>query len=57
MKSDHIYHGDPRFHADEITALKVRIRQLEAEKKDLEQALQEATTREQRSQDWRMRGW
>ncbi len=52
-KSDHIYHGDPRYHADDISELKVRIAQLEEEVKDLTIALVAATENKSR---WR-RGW
>lgn len=57
MKSDHIYHGDPRGHADDITELKVRIRQLEEENKELLQALEDATAKRIDRDNWRMRGW
>lgn len=57
MKSDSIYSGDPRHHGDDIVKLQTRIRQLEAENKDLQNALAEATTRERDRDNWRMRGW
>lgn len=56
-KSEHIYHGDPRGHMDDITELKTRIRQLEEENKDLTAALVAATEREREQENWRMRGW
>lgn len=56
-KSEHIYHGDPRFHTDDITALKVRIRQLEEENRELLRALEDATARTVDRDNWRMRGW
>ena len=47
-KSEHIYHGDPRHHATDISALKARVAELEAEVKDRDrqiQALKDAESR------------
>lgn len=52
MVSEHIYSGDPRHHGDDIVKLQTRIRQLEAEVKDLQDALIAAT-----HNSWRARGW
>jgi hypothetical protein len=51
-KSDHIYSGDPRHHGDDIVKLQTRIRQLEQENKDLQEALTAAT-----HNAWRSKGW
>lgn len=56
-KPDHMYHGDPRNHMDDITELKVRIRQLEEENKDLTRALEDATAKRVDKDNWRLRGW
>lgn len=50
-KSD-VYAGDPRHHADDIVKLQTRIRQLEQEVKDLQDALVAAT-----HNAWRSKGW
>lgn len=55
MKSEAGKHGDPRYHADDIAELKVRIRQLEEENKELTQLVERLTTRAR--EDWRSVGW
>lgn len=56
-KSEAGRHGDPRYHADDISELKTRIRQLEAENKELVQTLEALTSREKVRRDWRSVGW
>ena len=52
-----IRHGDPRHYPEDMDKLKVRIRQLEEENRDLRAALEAATARDVDRDNWRMRGW
>lgn len=57
VKSEAGRHGDPRYHSDDISELKVRIRQLEAENKDLTQLVERLTSKDRKREDWRSVGW
>ena len=52
-----VRHGDPRHYPEDMDKLKVRIRQLEEENKELQDALIAATTKQIDNDNWRMRGW
>ena len=54
-KSEAGRHGDPRHHAEDIDKLKTRIRQLEAENKDLLQTIENITSKVRK--EWRSVGW
>ena len=52
-----IRHGDPRHYPEDMDKLKVRIRQLEEENKELLRALEDATVKRVDRDNWRFRGW
>ena len=52
-----IRHGDPRHYPEDMDKLKVRIRQLEEENKDLQDALEAATAKGIDQDNWRLKGW